>query len=228
MRILYIVIYILILFINFSFGSNTRNIDNKAELFQQDLLKDPQGYFDEEYDYINFSFLEKAPIFIAPKLTGGVFFSSDFVGDINKNKKLKRKYDLYGKDPRKYLVISFFASYCKPCRKEIPELLEFQKKILSERDDIQVVLISMDKTKTDAINFINSNFGDLSPIIILWSPLNNSKAPAKLFNVNVVPTLIILNKDGKILLEHQGYKEGFPLKDAIEYIIEKYENEYER
>ena len=61
----------------------------------------------------------KAPKFYLKYLDGGEFYSSDFFGE-PRNTPLSKK-------EREPIVLSFFATWCGPCRKEIPELEKIQK-----------------------------------------------------------------------------------------------------
>jgi cytochrome c biogenesis protein CcmG, thiol:disulfide interchange protein DsbE len=52
-------------------------------------------------------------------------------------------------DPDKTYVVSFFASWCGSCKKEIPQL----SRIASERKDIEIIGVDVDKDPQDAQKF---------------------------------------------------------------------------
>ncbi|MBP7738754.1 MAG: TlpA family protein disulfide reductase [Spirochaetes bacterium] len=64
----------------------------------------------------------QAPGFALPDNRGAMVFRSSFRGN---------------------LLISFFASYCRPCARELPMLIELEKKY-KKRKNISLVLIAVD------------------------------------------------------------------------------------
>ncbi|HEX2900474.1 MAG TPA: TlpA family protein disulfide reductase, partial [Bacteroidia bacterium] len=49
--------------------------------------------------------------------------------------------DLISNSKRPYVLINFFATWCKPCRAELPDLIELEN---DPKSDIQVLLVSID------------------------------------------------------------------------------------
>lgn len=188
------------------------------------LFMDPSLSLESEYDFVKFPYLSAMSKFVAPKLDGGIFRLSDYVGDLEKDLKLKRYYKRFKDDPRKTLVISFFASYCEPCKKEIPELLEITEELASERDDVLLLLIGMDGTKSALTAFIENNEFELgNNTVVLLNPPRNKLSPASIMNVEKLPSLFIVNREGNIILEHHGFKDGTDIKSLVENIILNYE-----
>ena len=65
------------------------------------------------------------------------------------NNKYFRSKELLGK---KNLVVSFFATWCVPCAKEIPELTKISKEF---GDDFQFLLIDVNEKKAKVENHIS-------------------------------------------------------------------------
>ena len=57
---------------------------------------------------------------------------------------LGEKFNFYNSlDDNKKYIINFWATWCLPCKKELPELQKMQK----ENDHLNVLIISIDKKK---------------------------------------------------------------------------------
>jgi len=106
------------------------------------------------------------------------------------------------------VVLSFFATWCIPCRAEAPQL-----KILSnEFPDIEFFLISV-KDPTDKILGWLNQFEIELPVLV-----DKYGRTAEKFEVigndsnkksgKTLPTLFVINKSGRIIYEHSGYEKG--------------------
>lgn len=90
-----------------------------------------------------------------------------------------------------YVLIDFWASWCGPCRKEIPNV----KKICSEYKNkgLQVLGVSIDKDESKWRKAIEE---EQLEYLQLWDP---SMTTGKLYNYNGIPFIILIGPDGKIL-----------------------------
>lgn len=108
----------------------------------------------------------------------------------------------------KVTVINFFASWCGPCRLEIPELIELRKKY--PMDDVVVVGLAVDDTK-DALQAMSDEVGFNYPVYLAES------SAAKLFNVEGVPMVLVYAPDGKLITTQVGYRPGY-----VEQLVEEH------
>lgn len=111
----------------------------------------------------------------------------------------------------KVIFINFWASWCPPCRAEMPSLSDLYKKL---RDDDRFVFlfINEDEDKTKAKQYLDKNNFDIP----LFSRSGN--VPSEIFN-GTLPTTIVLNKEGKIVLNHTGMA-GYNTDDFIKQLKE--------
>jgi thiol-disulfide isomerase/thioredoxin len=101
----------------------------------------------------------------------------------------------------KYLLIDFWASWCGPCRAAVPKV----KKLYAQykKDGFEVVSISIDENK-DA--WKKAMAEEKMPWTQLWSPDMN--ATMRTFLFSAIPTLYLIDKDGKIVGSYTGYGES--------------------
>jgi len=110
---------------------------------------------------------------------------------------------LLGKGP---LLISFWATWCKPCVEELEEY----KKLYSEYRDrgFNILAISTDDEKTVAKvkPFIKSKGYDFTIL------LDTNSEVARKFYVQNIPYSFLLDEKGNIVYSHLGYKKGDELQ----------------
>jgi len=94
----------------------------------------------------------------------------------------------------KVLLIDFWASWCGPCRRENPRVVEAYQKYHDKGFD--VLGVSLDKTKDRWLAAIEKDG-------LLWHHVSDLKgwqnAAARLYGVRSIPHTVLLDKDGKII-----------------------------
>lgn len=113
-------------------------------------------------------------------------------------------------------VVSFWATWCVPCKKEINAMSdlipEWQKTM-----DFDMVAVSIDDTRNMAKvkSYVNGQKWEFPAYI---DPNQDLK---RALNFQSIPFAIIFDKDGKIAYTHSGYVEGdeFVLRDHIKEIL---------
>ncbi|MEQ9091112.1 MAG: TlpA disulfide reductase family protein [Balneola sp.] len=114
-------------------------------------------------------------------------------------------------------VIDFWATWCKPCVKSIPEFVKMD----DEFDDTQVqfIGISIDgpRNKAKVKPFIKS-LGVEYPVL-----RDSDSSLMGRLGVRAVPSLLIVNSDNEIIYFHEGYKSGeeIEIKKKILELLEE-------
>jgi thiol-disulfide isomerase/thioredoxin len=106
----------------------------------------------------------------------------------------------------KIILLNFWASWCGPCRAEVPDLVDLQTRY---KDRLQVIGLVVDDDDMDAIHQFVKEFGINYPVGV---------APAELRveygGIPALPTSFILDAQGRVVQKHVG------LRDPALYEIE--------
>ena len=97
----------------------------------------------------------------------------------------------------KYVLLDFWASWCRPCRIENPHLVESYEKYNEKGFDI--FQVSLDKKRESWIEAIEKDQ-------LTWHQVSDLKywnsAPAELYKVRAIPANFLLDKNGKIIAKN--------------------------
>lgn len=132
----------------------------------------------------------------------------DLLGKANDGAEIKIS-DLKGK----VVIVSFWASWCGPCRKELPALIGIQSH--AKAGKLQIVSINIDEDRQIFKKIVKA----LDDTSIIWISDSN-KRTARKYGVEGIPHMVIINTEGKVAAVHIGYGEAeFPtLVDEINAI----------
>lgn len=111
----------------------------------------------------------------------------------------------------KIVVMNFWATWCGPCRTELPL---FQKTIEKYKSDPDVVFlaVSTDEDRENVQPYLKQNKHNL-PVVFAENIDNH-------FNVTAIPTTIILNRGGQVSFRMRGFN---PNDDFVEFLSGKIE-----
>jgi len=95
----------------------------------------------------------------------------------------------------KFILFDFWASWCLPCREEIPYSLLLKKQLANQ--NIEIIYVSLDK---DKINWKIAHDADGLPENNSFLFLNRPNSIfAKKYKLNEIPRYMLFGKDGKLL-----------------------------
>jgi cytochrome c biogenesis protein CcmG/thiol:disulfide interchange protein DsbE len=96
----------------------------------------------------------------------------------------------------KVTIVNFWATWCPPCRAEIPDLIALQKKY---GDRLQVIGISQDEGSPDAVRRFVAEHQMNYPVVMMTSEVE------KVFpGVRALPTSFILDREVRVVQRHVG------------------------
>lgn len=115
----------------------------------------------------------------------------------------------------KPFVISFFATWCKPCLRELKAIHE----VLPDWQDetgVRVVAVSIDEAQNEQkVKPLVEGKGWSEDYQVLLDPANEFK---RQMGVNDIPHVFVVDGNGNVVWNHQGYVDGGE-EDILEAVI---------
>lgn len=112
--------------------------------------------------------------------------------------------------PHKYVLVCFWASWCKPCKEEIPQLKKIYEKYNSQ--GLEIVSISVDLNPMEWLEYTKAN---PLPWLSLWG--SGHELTAK-YDFQKIPFNIIVDKEKKVI-KRELY--GEEIDKAIEELFDE-------
>lgn len=99
------------------------------------------------------------------------------------------------------VMLNFWASWCGPCRQEMPHLEKIHKKY--KRLGFTLLGVNVEENSTDAKNYLK-DVKVTFPVLF-----DNTQKTSKLYDVSAMPTTILIDRNGNKRFIHKGYKPGY-------------------
>ena len=101
------------------------------------------------------------------------------------------------------IIISFWATWCKPCKKELNTIAEVYED-WQEETGVKLVAISIDDSRSASKvkPYVNSSGWEYEIY------LDSNRDLSRSLGVSTVPHTFLLDGNGNIVWEHRGYIEG--------------------
>lgn len=100
----------------------------------------------------------------------------------------------------KVVYLDFWASWCGPCLKAIPEVEEMRAEF--PESEFQIIAVNLDQKKKKALRFLKKN-----PIGYPSASDPEGELPGQ-FGLETMPTSYLIDEDGVIRYVHRGFKKG--------------------
>ncbi len=113
----------------------------------------------------------------------------------------------------KVIVLNFWATWCGPCRKEIPDFIELHQEM--KNDGVIFAGISLDKEGWEKVRPYANNMGINYPVMV-----DNGKVSRQYGPIRVIPTTLIINKKGQV----EYVAPGMLTKEKLKPILSKLAN----
>ena len=127
---------------------------------------------------------QQAPDFALKSSTGENLRLSEYRGDV--------------------VMINFWATWCGPCRQEMPLLDELYARY--QRVGFNLLGVNIDDDSRRAMQMIDE-LGVSFPVLF-----DASKEVSKLYEVEAMPVTVLVDREGNVRHVHHGYKPGYEEK----------------
>jgi thiol-disulfide isomerase/thioredoxin len=106
----------------------------------------------------------------------------------------------------KVILLNFWATWCGPCRAEVPDLVELQNKY---KDRLQILGLVVDDDDRDAIKKFVEKFSINYPVAVATNDIRLQYG-----GIPALPTSFVLDSEGRVVQKHEG------LRDPVLYETE--------
>jgi cytochrome c biogenesis protein CcmG/thiol:disulfide interchange protein DsbE len=110
------------------------------------------------------------------------------------------------------MLINFFATWCPPCRKEIPSLIELQKEYGPK--GFTVIGISTDQGGAALVDKFVKKMGTNYPVL-----LSDATTLTDFGGILGIPTSFLVNREGDVVKRYDGYVDHKTLVNDLNAIL---------
>jgi peroxiredoxin len=99
------------------------------------------------------------------------------------------------------VMINFWATWCGPCRQEMPLLDQLYSRY--QRVGFSLLGVNIDDDSSRAMDMIHE-LGVSFPVLF-----DARKEVSKLYDVDAMPVTVLVDREGNVRHVHKGYKPGY-------------------
>ncbi len=98
------------------------------------------------------------------------------------------------------VLVNFWATWCGPCRQEMPHLNRLYQKYRSS--GFQLLAVNVDDNAKNAAD-LASKLGVSFPVLF-----DTDKTVSKAYDLSSMPATVLIDRDGRVRYLHRGYRDG--------------------
>jgi thiol-disulfide isomerase/thioredoxin len=99
------------------------------------------------------------------------------------------------------VMVNFWATWCGPCRVEMPHLAKLYEKYRGS--GFTLLAVNIDEDPRKAAN-LAGQLGLKFPVL-----LDTEKKVSRLYDLSTMPSTVLIDRDGRVRYVHRGYRDGF-------------------
>lgn len=114
----------------------------------------------------------------------------------------------------KVVILDFWATWCGPCKIEIPSFVALQKQYHDQ--GLQVIGLSVDQGGPSVVKQFIPKLGINYPVVMA-----NQEVQADYGNIQAIPTTFIINRQGVIVAKHVGVTQKAEFEKEIKPLLKQ-------
>jgi peroxiredoxin len=111
-----------------------------------------------------------------------------------------------GEQRGQVVMINFWATWCGPCKREMPQLNRIYTKY--RKAGFVLLGVNVDEDQRNAQG-VATRLGVQFPVLF-----DSAQRVSRLYELNTMPSTVLIDRDGRVRYVHLGYRDG--LEDAYE------------
>jgi thiol-disulfide isomerase/thioredoxin len=111
----------------------------------------------------------------------------------------------------KVVLLNFWATWCGPCRAEIPDLIELQQRY---KDRLQIIGLTVDDDDADVVKQTVAETGINYPVA-----MSSQGVRMKYGGVAALPTSFVLDTEGRVVQKHEGLRDPLLYETEIRALL---------
>jgi thiol-disulfide isomerase/thioredoxin len=118
-------------------------------------------------------------------------------------------------DSGRIVVLSFWASWCEPCRRELP-LLDSLYGLLDSTEAVRFYAVNVGEPRAEVDDHVRRT-GMKLPVLY-----DTAQAASEMFAITALPTLVVVGRDGTVLMAESGFQPWITseLRNLISHRVE--------
>ena len=124
------------------------------------------------------------------------------------NGRTTKSSDFHGK----VLILDFWATWCAPCRVEIPHFVELQKQYGDK--GLTVIGVSLDEQGQEVVKKFVKRLGVNYAIV-----MGNEKVVEAYGGIDAIPTTFVIDRQGCVVSRHMGYDDKTVFEKEIQSLL---------
>jgi len=99
------------------------------------------------------------------------------------------------------VMLNFWATWCGPCRREMPHLDRLYEKYRAA--GFVLLGVNVDEDQRNAVG-VSTKLGLHFPVLF-----DTTQRVSRLYDLSTMPSTVLIDRDGRVRYVHLGYKDGF-------------------